>query len=934
MQKRTLTVRFGRAVTADTPNTMEVTVIPLAAPTDSNSNVTFVGGPQTKNILLANTTNIVTFSLVPSTAAGLNVPVPYRIAWRERLTGRQETYEFMMPDRDAEFASLSSSYVLPAVPPTVSDGAFLIENAGNVTRRARFSAGDIATNTTRTFTFPNANTTLVGTDTTQSLTGKTISGASNTLNNIPQTAVTGLPTALDGKQATITAGTTGQYYRGDKTFQALNQDAVPSGTTNKAYTATEQTKLSGIATGATANSPDATLLSRANHTGTQPATTISDFTTAADARVAAGITGKENTANKGVPNGYASLDSGGNVPVGQLGNISVTKAAVGLGNVDNTADATKAVASAGVLSTGRTIGVDLTSTAPATFNGSANVTPGVTGVLPVTNGGTGVTSLTANNVLIGNGISPLQAVAPGTVGNVLTSDGTTWTSAAPPTTRVTLGSGGWSTPTVGSGNITVNYTADAGSDVFVAVTHLMSTTQSVTQVTVGGVAAALIGSQFFNNASSGQGRIYLYRLARAGNGSSLAVAVTMSAAQPIAVTVGCYTNVGAFGAVLTNSGTGTAATVGPVTCPPNGIILAVLAGGTISSSTGGTQRALSATPNQVVRDSGTDATFQATTTTSAPWAAIAVPLQTLASASGSTAVNGGLTSVLTTGSATAYPLLNTSTQNQVFTGVNTQIVALPTASVTAGANWTITNQSTGLVTVQAAGTTVIILAAGTSATFTALTATPTWNVSYNGTSVATGKKLTVSKTLTFDGVDGTTMTFPDTSATLARTDAPNTFTGAQTMNTIELGQASDTTLSRSSAGILAVEGVDQVNLSSVQTLTNKRIRPRVGTVTSTSNPTIDCSLYDQFNITALGTEIYEVTVTGNPTDGQKLLVRIKDNGASALGYPIVWGNSTFTYSGVAALLDRTVQSKTHLSGFIYDTTIARWVCTGVDVVGY
>lgn len=45
-------------------------------------------------------------------------------------------------------------------------------------------------------------------------------------------------------------------------------------------------------------------------------------------------------------------------------------------------------------------------------------------------GGTGRTSLTANNVLLGNGTSAVQFVAPGTTGNVLVSDGSTWTSAA------------------------------------------------------------------------------------------------------------------------------------------------------------------------------------------------------------------------------------------------------------------------------------------------------------------------------------------------------------------------------------------------------------------------------------------------------------------------------------------------------------------------
>jgi hypothetical protein len=57
--------------------------------------------------------------------------------------------------------------------------------------------------------------------------------------------------------------------------------------------------------------------------------------------------------------------------------------------------------------------------------------------LPVASGGTGATTLTANNVLLGNGTSAVQAVAPGSSGNLLTSNGTTWTSAAPPTSFVT-----------------------------------------------------------------------------------------------------------------------------------------------------------------------------------------------------------------------------------------------------------------------------------------------------------------------------------------------------------------------------------------------------------------------------------------------------------------------------------------------------------------
>jgi hypothetical protein len=67
-----------------------------------------------------------------------------------------------------------------------------------------------------------------------------------------------------------------------------------------------------------------------------------------------------------------------------------------------------------------------------TFNqnttGTAN---NVTGTVAVANGGTGQTSLTANNVVLGNGTSAVNFVAPGTSGNVLTSNGTTWISSVP-----------------------------------------------------------------------------------------------------------------------------------------------------------------------------------------------------------------------------------------------------------------------------------------------------------------------------------------------------------------------------------------------------------------------------------------------------------------------------------------------------------------------
>lgn len=67
---------------------------------------------------------------------------------------------------------------------------------------------------------------------------------------------------------------------------------------------------------------------------------------------------------------------------------------------------------------------------------------GLTTPLSVPQGGTGLATLTANAVVTGNGTSAPGSVAPGTVGNVLTSNGTIWQSTALPAGAVTSVSGG------------------------------------------------------------------------------------------------------------------------------------------------------------------------------------------------------------------------------------------------------------------------------------------------------------------------------------------------------------------------------------------------------------------------------------------------------------------------------------------------------------
>lgn len=92
------------------------------------------------------------------------------------------------------------------------------------------------------------------------------------------------------------------------------------------------------------------------------------------------------------------------------------------------------------------------------------------------------------------------------------------------------------------------------------------------------------------------------------------------------------------------------------------------------------------------------------------------------------------------------------------------------------------------------GTVVNVTKAGVLSATSPVFVTPSLGVatatSINGNTITTGtgvltlaaaKTLTVSNTLTLAGTDATTMTFPTTSATIARTDAANTFTGHQTI---------------------------------------------------------------------------------------------------------------------------------------------------------
>lgn len=136
------------------------------------------------------------------------------------------------------------------------------------------------------------------------LDGKQASGSyASATHNHAIADVTGLQTALDGKQVAgsyaaashthIIADVTGLQAALDGKQAAGSYQPLATVLTNTtaSFTTAQETKLAGIATGATANDTDANLKSRANHTGTQAASTITGLASVATSGSAADLTG-------------------------------------------------------------------------------------------------------------------------------------------------------------------------------------------------------------------------------------------------------------------------------------------------------------------------------------------------------------------------------------------------------------------------------------------------------------------------------------------------------------------------------------------------------------------------------------------------------------------------------------------------------------------
>ena len=98
-----------------------------------------------------------------------------------------------------------------------------------------------------------------------------------------------------------------------------------------------------------------------------------------------------------------------------------------------------------------------------------------------------------------------------------------------------------------------------------------------------------------------------------------------------------------------------------------------------------------------------------------------------------------------------------------------------------------------------------------------------------------------------------------------------------------------------------------------------RYNPRVATTTSTSTLTPNISTNDQYNLTAQAATLTVAAPTGTPVNGNKLIIRILDNGSAQT---INW-NATYTPIGVG-LPTATTAGKMLYVGCIYNADNTRW----------
>ena len=141
--------------------------------------------------------------------------------------------------------------------------------------------------------------------------------------------------------------------------------------------------------------------------------------------------------------------------------------------------------------------------------------------------------------------------------------------------------------------------------------------------------------------------------------------------------------------------------------------------------------------------------------------------------------------------------------------------------------------------------------------------------------------------------------------------------------TIELGHASDTTLSRSAAGVLAVEGVVIPSISSTSTLTNKTLTDPaiIGTILEDIFTITDAAAFEvdpgngSIQLITLGAS--RTPKCTNMVAGESVTLMVDDGTA----YTITWTDATWGSGGVVWKTNAGVAPTLNTSGY---TVIVLW----------
>jgi hypothetical protein len=182
-----------------------------------------------------------------------------------------------------------------------------------------------------------------------------------------------------------------------------------------------------------------------------------------------------------------------------------------------------------------------------------------------------------------------------------------------------------------------------------------------------------------------------------------------------------------------------------------------------------------------------------------------------------------------------------------------------------------------------------------------------------------------------------TFTLPNSDATILTSAA--VVTAAQGGTGIANNAASTLTISGNFGTTLTVSGTTSVTLptggtlstlAGTETLTNKRITPRVSSTTSITSPLVwNSDNFDQYAATAQANALTINADSGTPTDGQKIIFRFKDNGTARALTWTTGSSKSFRAVGVT-LPTTTVASKTVYVGCVYNTDAARWDAIAVS----